>query len=1275
MILYLIVSMSEFLIRSQINKRKKQGETMKNRLIHITSFILLFCILCSMISLASAATSPFVLMIYMCGSNLESEAGMASLDIQEMIDSCVNDTIKIIVMTGGSHHWDRQGISADAVQIHQVDNSGIRLLATLPSSDGVPQNMGSSTTLTKMIDYTVEQYPIGQYALVLWDHGGGPLKGVCSDEWHKMDNLKLNEISDGISKSKLPRKFSWIGFDACLMGSLEVACAIEPYADYLIASQSTEIGTGWDYSFLSEINPEDDGRVIGEKIVNAYCKSYVSKQDILTMSCIDLNKLSLLIGEMDAFFQPISEMLTDAQFPDLYRKCINTISFGRAESSQESGLDLLDLGSLISRLEDYPGRGDGLREAIKNVVICNQSNMDGLCGLNVYHPLQNSIDYKAHWKKDYRWFGCGEGYMRYMETFGDLLISADTTDWSNLMTIAVPEAGEQTVTHFSLQLTEEQARSFGSGRLLILNQERNSWSGEENGYSIVAVSKATLDENNMLHAKYDGKMLYADNGIGEIIGPISPFIRKDGRLGVSALGFPVRTSWAQDEMTNAIIYVINNESGVNQPVIDKTLIYDETSNIYSSRLPYEEKRYSSLEFWADCRLLPDLRGTIPAFDDWKSADYFKNKDMNLPADWHFCLTNEMYAGENQLAMFEITDIHEYVYGSRPVELNTTGQTAITVDSPFMGNEDVLFELSGEVVNLTNKKEILFHYSITNRTAEETEYYLWSPIINKTKRVYEDDRHAVVAYVNVEPYSTKTVTVVVDSKYLTDIDEITEITVEVQAGWTAIFDRKELTYSIQGCDVRAIQPVETALAGTDVNGISWQLRGIQQDANGNILLSMHIKNNQGEENVGVFDPYFAASKVDINGVQLDGNYFGQKIKVDQGENQDFEILLTNTETFSNWEVDGEWGYDEPGVSGSIAITDRILQRHGIKTISQLKMFYNDRDNIIPIELNLKKPWIIPDNSGYRQTDIWFGSLPEIGATDGVVFPVIGETEQYTLRLERLFIGKKGLAACMEVENKTDNILYLKATPFVINNQGVYTSADCEVLPRCKAVWTLITGAAVDLGTEIESLNFGLVASVTGNFWNLKIPKQIITIQLPGKQITGQTNGKGIEADKCRCNFAMDVVPESTDLIDYETKYICNTIQKEGQETKPLREERYIVFHADGTAEYKLDDYLKEEGKWGIIRRSIFLYNNQYVAFDRKGDTLIVRHNDEYMHFEPAPVFTESPVIETPTVNSYEEMLQKNDTVHETQLPWNRVMLVGLGIALIIIIRRNRRNKGN
>ena len=58
--------------------------------------------------------------VYMCGSDLESENGLAVDDIEEMANAYTGDNVRFVVQTGGSTRWNGYDISADSLQRFEV---------------------------------------------------------------------------------------------------------------------------------------------------------------------------------------------------------------------------------------------------------------------------------------------------------------------------------------------------------------------------------------------------------------------------------------------------------------------------------------------------------------------------------------------------------------------------------------------------------------------------------------------------------------------------------------------------------------------------------------------------------------------------------------------------------------------------------------------------------------------------------------------------------------------------------------------------------------------------------------------------------------------------------------------------------------------------------------------------------------------------------------------------------------------------------------------------
>lgn len=107
--------------------------------------------------------------------------------------------------------------------------------------------MVSPSTLTSFITYAKSVAKANRYHLILWDHGGGSVSGFGYDENYKSDgSIDLAEINSALKAANT--QFDFIGFDACLMATYETVLMLSDYADYLIASEETEPGTGWYYT-------------------------------------------------------------------------------------------------------------------------------------------------------------------------------------------------------------------------------------------------------------------------------------------------------------------------------------------------------------------------------------------------------------------------------------------------------------------------------------------------------------------------------------------------------------------------------------------------------------------------------------------------------------------------------------------------------------------------------------------------------------------------------------------------------------------------------------------------------------------------------------------------------------------------------------------------------------------------------------------------------------------------------------------------------------------
>ena len=63
--------------------------------------ILIALILCVNLCAAASAEEDWTIFVYICGSDLESEGGMASENMQAMIDAETDSNVRYVVQTGG----------------------------------------------------------------------------------------------------------------------------------------------------------------------------------------------------------------------------------------------------------------------------------------------------------------------------------------------------------------------------------------------------------------------------------------------------------------------------------------------------------------------------------------------------------------------------------------------------------------------------------------------------------------------------------------------------------------------------------------------------------------------------------------------------------------------------------------------------------------------------------------------------------------------------------------------------------------------------------------------------------------------------------------------------------------------------------------------------------------------------------------------------------------------------------------------------------------------
>ena len=322
------------------------------------------------------------IMVYMCGTDLESRSGMASSDIKEMASATTGENINLIVYTGGCSNWKISGISSKVNQIYQIKDGKMYVLE---------KNMGDKCmtkpeTLTEFIKYCKKNFPANRNDLILWDHGGGSISGYGYDEKNKSSgSMNLSGIRKALNDANM--KFDFIGFDACLMATAENALMLNDYADYLIASEETEPGIGWYYTdWLNAYakDPSMDTINIGKNIIDGFVDECAKKcrGQLTTLSIIDLAEFANTIPDkLKSFSVDTSNMIQNKEYKE-----IATARQSAREFAISSKIDQVDFVDLAKKMDT--DASNKLAEALLSSVKYNRTsnNMTNAYGVSVYFP-------------------------------------------------------------------------------------------------------------------------------------------------------------------------------------------------------------------------------------------------------------------------------------------------------------------------------------------------------------------------------------------------------------------------------------------------------------------------------------------------------------------------------------------------------------------------------------------------------------------------------------------------------------------------------------------------------------------------------------------------------------------------------------------------------------------------------------------------------------------------------------------------------------------------
>ncbi len=295
----------------------------------------------------------WTIMVWLDGDNdLNSNA---VVDFHEMeyglyqaglYDSDFTEHLNIIVQYDQNDSYDLSSSTQGRYRVlpRNVDPTVYSTATTDPADTSIKlqslnePNMGSAAELATFIEYSKTNYPAENYALILWNHGGGVRstkdtgglsREICTDETDD-DDLYIGEIKDYLSSS---HSVDFLGMDACLMGFLEVAYEFRPGtgdfgAQTISFSPATEQGDGWEYDDIfsrmsGKPGTDENGHpyysvesLTAQNFATIVAQEYEdswSTNTTQTQTALDLTKINTVMTRLNAFAESIQENQSTAE--------------------------------------------------------------------------------------------------------------------------------------------------------------------------------------------------------------------------------------------------------------------------------------------------------------------------------------------------------------------------------------------------------------------------------------------------------------------------------------------------------------------------------------------------------------------------------------------------------------------------------------------------------------------------------------------------------------------------------------------------------------------------------------------------------------------------------------------------------------------------------------------------------------------------------------------------------------------------------------------------
>ena len=358
---------------------------------------LLVLALLPVLGCAAAEEKTTTLLVYMCGTDLQSDG---CEDLCEMAEVEAGDAINMVVLAGGAKEWDLEDLKGNTRNLLVIRDGYLE-----EQKDWGRKSMGSRESLQEFLEYGLKEYPADRTIVVLWNHGAGSEGGICFDETADDDGLtivEINEALNNLDKTVPDYHINIFGCDACMMGTYEMAAMLSHHdIGYYVASEELEPGTGWYYTGWLE-TLKDDPSISDEDLCGSIIESFMEAglendpDDYLTLSAVKLSEVGALETSMEKFASVMTGQVQAGNLSAVRRGRSRMYTFG---SFDDGSWDMVDLGAVLNAYAQFDSATatEARRCLSKAVVLSSQTdNLDTCSGLSILLPQDTTESFDEY---------------------------------------------------------------------------------------------------------------------------------------------------------------------------------------------------------------------------------------------------------------------------------------------------------------------------------------------------------------------------------------------------------------------------------------------------------------------------------------------------------------------------------------------------------------------------------------------------------------------------------------------------------------------------------------------------------------------------------------------------------------------------------------------------------------------------------------------------------------------------------------------------------------